>query len=94
MLLPNRAGRDGDGDEDGPRASSQRRGIHAHTSLHAKKPKQVQAAVTVHGWKRCVASWIKYIHTYMHTYMPKAVGDTELQLAKITELVFLARIHA
>ena len=33
------------------------------------------------------------IHTYC-TYMPKAVGDTELQLTKITELVFLARIHA
>ena len=31
---------------------------------------------------------------YIHTYMPKAVGDTELQLAKITELVLLARIHA
>ena len=87
MLLPNRAGRDEDEDEDGyeygPRASSQRRGIHAHTFLHAKEPKQVQATVTVHGWNRCVASWIKCIHTYM----PKAVGDTELQLAKITELI-------
>ena len=83
MLLPNRAGRDEDGDEDGPRASSQRRGIHAHTSLHAKEPKQVQAAVTVHGWKRCVASWIKCIHAYI----PIEVGDTELQLAKITELI-------
>ena len=33
-------------------------------------------------------------NTYIHTYMPKAVGDTELQLAKITELILLARIHA
>jgi hypothetical protein len=82
MLLPNRAGRDEDedGDGDGPRASSQRRGIHAHTPLHAKEQKQVQATVTVH---RCVAGWIKYIHTYI----PKAVGDTELQLAEITEFV-------
>ena len=57
MLLPNRAGRDGDEDEDGPRASSHRRGIHAHTSLHAKEQKQVQAVVTVHG---------DQIHTYIH----------------------------
>ena len=52
-----------------------RKEAYMHTIfLHAKKPKQVQAAVIVHGWKRCVAGWIKYIHTYM----PKAVGDTEL----------------
>ena len=55
MLLPNRAGRDEDEDEDGdgPRASSQRRGIHAHTSLHAKEPKQVQAGSN---------TYILYIH--------------------------------
>jgi len=45
-----------------------------HTLPCMQEPKQVQAVVIVHGWKRCVAGWIKYIHTYM----PKAVGDTEL----------------